>query len=76
MSEGSFTRAIESHLALQRRNSRLEPSMPIERYREVFDDGTEPAPADDVPDVVARQEPIEGAYPAPWDDPDSWWNVA
>jgi hypothetical protein len=32
--EESFGLAIQEHLELQRRNSRLEDEMPIERYRE------------------------------------------
>jgi hypothetical protein len=69
MNEGSFSRAIEAHLELQRRNRRLESAMPIDRYRE------------DVGHSVAAREPRPGpgdaaaAGAAPWDDPDSWWNV-
>jgi hypothetical protein len=65
MEEGSFAREIESHLELQRRNSRLEQSMPLSGYRERIEhDGPEPDPS---------TEAVVDA--APWDDPDSWWNV-
>lgn len=69
MDEGSFSREIEAHLELQRQNSRLERRMPIERYRERF------APPPELAVHVADppSEPSVG-YPAPWDDPDSWWN--
>lgn len=67
--DGSFSREIEAHLELQRRNSRLERRMPIDHYRESF------PPSRDAPVHVADppSEPSVG-YPAPWDDPDSWWN--
>jgi hypothetical protein len=32
--EASFARAIQDHLELQRRNRRLESSMPIDAYRD------------------------------------------
>jgi hypothetical protein len=32
--EASFARIIGEHLELKRRNSRLDPSVPVERYRE------------------------------------------
>jgi hypothetical protein len=32
--EPSFARIIEEHLELKRRNSRLDPSGPVDRYRE------------------------------------------
>jgi len=74
MNEGSFSRVIEAHLELQRRNSRLERSMPIAHYRE----GPEPAAADadQAPSAASEDPPGESAgFETPWDDPDSWWNV-
>jgi len=65
MNEGSFSRAIEAHLELQRRNSRLERSMPISRYRESRER--------EDPDPSPPTEAVVDA--APWNDPDSWWNV-
>jgi hypothetical protein len=67
MHEGSFRREIEAHLELQRRNSRLEATMPISGYRE-----TAAAEALDVDPPTAVTAHGSGA---PWDDPDSWWNV-
>ena len=68
MESTAFGAAIEAHLELQRRNSRLERAMPISRYREL--------------ETTARPEsrvdadaPTEAAIRTrPWDDPDSWWN--
>jgi hypothetical protein len=65
MNEGSFSGAIEAHLELQKRNSRLERSMPISRYRESIERG--------VPEPGPQTEAVLNAVP--WDDPDSWWNV-
>lgn len=66
MNEGSLSREIEAHLELQRRNSRLERSMPIARYRESLEGGA--AEADPPTEAVVSA--------APWDDPDSWWSVS
>jgi hypothetical protein len=66
MEMGSFKREIDAHLELQRRNSRLERTMPIERYRESVEQG---APEADPPTEAV-------ASSAPWDDPDSWWSDA
>jgi hypothetical protein len=87
MHEGSFSRAIAAHLQLKERNSRLERRMPLDHYREQFHPGVvEPEPVPPVPlpaeDAPPARSP-EGAlradapapYEAPWDDPDSWWNV-
>ena len=81
MLDGSFSREIEAHRDLQRRNSRLEASMPIARYR----DSIAAAFADDaVASRASTAELLESDPPtqtlgmtvgAPWDDPDSWWNV-
>jgi hypothetical protein len=65
MDNGSFSREIEAHLELQRRNSRLEPSMPLAHYRESVESAG--------PDPDPSTEAVVDA--APWEDPDSWWNV-
>jgi hypothetical protein len=72
MSEGSFGGVIEAHLELQRRNRRLERTMPIERYRGVVEQAlVSREPRTRSGDVAV--DAVVGA--APWDDPDSWWNV-
>lgn len=79
--EGSFHRAIEEHLELQRRNSSLERSLPISGYRERVETertdlslasrgvATEILDADPPTETLVRRET------PPWDDPESWWNV-
>jgi hypothetical protein len=66
MDTTTFSAAIESHLELQRRNSRLERAMPISRYREPATSSTRGADAEAPTEATIRT--------APWDDPDSWWN--
>jgi hypothetical protein len=79
MVEGSFRREIEAHVELQRRNRRLEATMPISEYREtVAAEQTDSAVASR--SVAAELPDTDPAAPvstegAPWDDPDSWWNV-
>ena len=79
MVEGSFRREIEAHVELQRRNSRLEATMPISRYRETI--AAERTDTSLASRSVAAGNPAPGsaaevsAEGAPWDDPDSWWNV-
>ena len=59
MSKGSFSAAIADHLELQRRNCRLEPSMPIEDYRQAA------TPASSGPDQPTQPVSVR--------DPASWW---
>ena len=76
MQEGSFSRVIAAHRELQRRNSGLEPRMPLDRYRQQFParpEDASPATAQPEPPAPASYETVgEGA---PWDDPDSWWSA-
>ena len=44
MSEASFDRVISEHLALCERNRRLEHRMPLDRYREVPEGGSDHTP--------------------------------
>jgi hypothetical protein len=80
MVEGSFRHEIEAHVQLQRRNSRLEATMPISQYREtVAAEQTDSAIASrsvaaELPNTAAAAE-ASAEDAAPWDDPDSWWNV-
>lgn len=83
MQEGAFSRVIADHFELQRRNSRLEQTLPLDHYRDQFDRGPgapEPPlpPPSRPPEETARalaEDPPTEPYQAPWDDPDSWWNV-
>jgi hypothetical protein len=40
MSEASFDRVISEHLALSKRNKRLEQRMPLDHYRECVEGGS------------------------------------
>jgi hypothetical protein len=80
--EGSFDRVIAEHLELQRRNSGLERSMPIARYRDSVEaERTDVAlasraAATEILDLDPPTETLVRPQAAPpWDDPDSWWNV-
>jgi hypothetical protein len=79
MREGSFEAAIAAHLELQRRNRGLEEAMPIAGYRE--EAGAAVAEAElsvpAAPAVAASDAPTAATdvRAAPWDEPDSWWNV-
>jgi hypothetical protein len=69
MENTPFGAAIEAHLELQRRNSRLERAMPISRYREVETSAR-------LEGRVDADAPTEAAIrTAAWDDPDSWWDL-
>lgn len=73
MSEASFDRVISEHLALCRRNRRLEHRMPLDRYREQGGGGSatagQGAPLQDETEVVAK------ARQEHWLDPDSFWDT-
>jgi hypothetical protein len=63
---GSFSEEIAEHLELKTRNSHLEPTMPLERYR---DEPASETLADDRPTGdVSPNESLSR-------DPDSWWNA-
>jgi hypothetical protein len=70
MGDGLFADAIEAHRELKRRNARLERTMPLAHYLERPDDA---GPSRDVEDEAPA--PATPAAAAPWDDPESWWNV-
>jgi hypothetical protein len=62
MSDGSFSEVIADHLDMQRRNSRLEQLMPIERYRQ------------QPPSVLEADPPTQPvSVHEMFDDPASWW---
>jgi hypothetical protein len=79
VAHGTFDRVIEEHLALQRRNSSLEHTMPLSRYRESVE--TERADvslasrgvATEILEVDPPTETLLKQRMPPWDDPESWW---
>lgn len=83
MQDGSFSHVIAEHLELQRRNSRLEPTLPLDHYRDQFDRGPAAAepplpPPSQPPGETAQalaEDPLTTPSQPPWDDPDSWWNI-
>ena len=64
MNKGSFSDVIAEHLELQRRNCQLEPTMPIEHYRQA----SRPTPSapDQPTQPVSMHEILKN-------DPASWW---
>jgi hypothetical protein len=62
MSERSFSEVIADHLKLQLRNSSLEPSMPLEPYRQR---------PQGVLDADPPTQPV--SVHEMFDDPASWW---
>jgi hypothetical protein len=79
--KGSFEQVIAQHLELQRRNSSLEPSMPISRYRDTVEAERNDAAlasrgvATEILELDPPTETLVERHTPPWDDPDSWWNV-
>jgi len=75
MSDASFDRVISEHLALRERNQRLEPRMPLDRYRDQGDDGSirrasPAAPSNDEPET----ETGANTGQEHWLDPESLWD--
>jgi hypothetical protein len=62
----SFARVIEEHLELKRRNSGLEPEMPIDRYR--IDDPFENHPLFKSEEQARLEESLSGTEPMSLDD--------
>ena len=71
---GSFDHVIAEHLELKRRNSGLEQSLPISLYRDTLEI-ERPGPKG-ILEADPPTEPVAAHRAPPWDDPDSWWNVA
>jgi hypothetical protein len=74
MSEASFDRVISEHLALRERNQRLEPRMPLDRYRDQGDDGSTgraspAAPPNDEPETETVVNTAQQ-----WLDSESLWD--
>jgi hypothetical protein len=79
--QGSFSRVIEEHSELKRRNSCLEEAMPISVYLEIVAAdaaevalGSRSAAADSDDDDPPTETLVRGAQTCA--DPDSWWNVS
>lgn len=70
MSEWSFDRVITEHLALAKRNKRLERAMPLDGYRERHDRGSadDPSPRQEEPSTEVNAAALRH-------DPDSWWDT-
>jgi hypothetical protein len=62
MSDASFDRVISEHLALTRRNRRLERQMPLDSYR------------DHVDGESAEVKPAANAEQEHWLDTESFWD--
>jgi hypothetical protein len=59
MSDGGFERAIFDHLALAERNRKLEPTMPLDQYRQLFDDGGRSTPRSSPPVPAPALDPAQ-----------------
>jgi hypothetical protein len=57
-----FSQVIEEHLELKRRNSELEPALPIERYKS--GDPFENHPLFKTEEQARLEETVDGAEPA------------
>ena len=64
MSDKTFEQAIFDHLALAERNRKLERSMPIDRYRDLYGGGARPVEHDELP---GRPDPAELMPDVEWD---------
>ena len=60
--ESLFTRAIQDHLELKERNARLEPSMPLGRYKD--DDPFHNHPLFKTEEQARLEETMDGEEPA------------
>jgi hypothetical protein len=76
MSEASFDRVISEHLALCERNGRLEPSMPLGRYRKhVNSESVTTASPSTPPKAEPETKTVANAGKEHWLDPDSFWDT-
>jgi hypothetical protein len=77
MTEVSFDRVISDHLALSERNRRLEPRMPLDRYREQVGRGS-PAPTPPGPALADEPETktLANAKQEEWLEPGSFWDAS
>jgi hypothetical protein len=60
--ESTFARVIEEHLELKRRNSDLDPNMPLDRYR--VDDPFENHPLFKTEEQARMEDTLGGTEPA------------
>ena len=76
MSEASFDRVISEHLALCERNKRLEPRMPLDRYRDQLDVGpTSSVRPGTSPQDEPETETVVNTRKEPWLEPESFWDT-
>jgi hypothetical protein len=75
MTDTPFDQVITEHLTLAERNKRLEPTMPLDRYREPGADEVADAPLSRQAEVPAAAEPSTAVNAVPRADPDSWWET-
>jgi len=76
MSEASFDRVISEHLALCERNKRLEPRMPLDRYRDQPDvEPTSSVRPGTPPQDEPETETVVNTRKEPWLEPESFWDT-
>lgn len=76
MSEASFDRVISEHLALCERNKRLEPRMPLDRYRDQLDvEPTSSVRPGTPPQDEPETETVVNTRKEPWLEPESFWDT-
>ena len=76
MSEASFDRVISEHLALSKRNRRLEQRMPLDRYREQVNGGSTATVFRGTPEDEPETETVVNAGKERWLDRDSFWDTS
>jgi hypothetical protein len=77
MSEWSFGAEIEAHLELQARNRHLAQTMPIDRYREMFDRGLGGGRRGILAaEGLAAEPETENLPPAQERSREGWWDTS
>lgn len=76
MSEASFDRVISEHLALSKRNKRLEQRMPLDHYREPVNGGPMTSLSPGTPSRNGPEtETVANSRQEHWLDHDSVWDM-
>jgi hypothetical protein len=76
MNDASFDRAISEHLARCERNKRLERQMPLDRYRDQLDGGSERRTAPSTPpESVSETKAAVDAPKEQWLESESFWDT-
>jgi len=77
MTEVSFDRVISDHLALSKRNRRLEQRMPLDRYRDQVGRGSiARVPSGGLPADEPETKTVANAKPQEWLEPASFWDTS